>query len=513
MDFGSLSGRSSVRRKSLLAALGKPPSRQSAISIPFNPPPSSFHPAAGTGGGGGAGSGVGSATPSSAHFPASSASAASSDDHYYAGALESPADPSASGSGSGSGWGSASGTGSGSGSGSGVGSRASASTAHTSVAPPPGAYGAYTPGRSVSGASAGSLYAGGGKADKQAGVRRPEDVFRLVKDRLLSWSYLMQWYQGDIFWLNTLRVPRSALEAHLGAKQVDARARAFLVLGASLAALFDVATADAYLRAVLRLLEEWESWAEGGGKGVKNLFRGPKSKRPSGADAGDAESHLVNVALPFQPDFFLVHASTCSIVRDVYKKLLGMLLPARGRREPAPPLPTPTAAAAHLFHPATLISSASIEPYPPAPPQAHAHTPTHTHSRETSTSTSTSTAPVPGTPDMEHPHPSAAGVPAHSPGALAHAAQGHDALQQLILGELPVDQTLVGEGQKMTPQVVDLVLKVDARLKKHYSVLIREGDALARKVLDDELAALVGSMTAGPPMRFVPDPDRAFGAA
>lgn len=27
-------------------------------------------------------------------------------------------------------------------------------------------------------------------------IRRPEDVFKVVKDRLFSWSYMMQWYQG-----------------------------------------------------------------------------------------------------------------------------------------------------------------------------------------------------------------------------------------------------------------------------------------------------------------------------
>jgi hypothetical protein len=27
-------------------------------------------------------------------------------------------------------------------------------------------------------------------------IKRPEDVFRLVRDRLFGWSYLMQWYEG-----------------------------------------------------------------------------------------------------------------------------------------------------------------------------------------------------------------------------------------------------------------------------------------------------------------------------
>jgi hypothetical protein len=40
-----------------------------------------------------------------------------------------------------------------------------------------------------------------------------------------------------------------------------------------------------------------------------------------------------------------------------------------------------------------------------------------------------------------------------------------DALQALIAGELPADRTLVGDGQKLTPGVIDLLLKVDGKLK------------------------------------------------
>ena len=38
--------------------------------------------------------------------------------------------------------------------------------------------------------------------------------------------------------------------------------------------------------------------------------------------------------------------------------------------------------------------------------------------------------------------------------------------------------------------------------QKLFSGLIREGDALARKVLDEELSALTASLTGGPPIKF-----------
>jgi hypothetical protein len=67
-------------------------------------------------------------------------------------------------------------------------------------------------GRVASGASirAGSIAgssAQGGSGEKRekdrdreksggATARRPEDMIRVVKDRLFSWSYMMQWYSG-----------------------------------------------------------------------------------------------------------------------------------------------------------------------------------------------------------------------------------------------------------------------------------------------------------------------------
>ena len=53
--------------------------------------------------------------------------------------------------------------------------------------------------RSVSGMSVAGKDSGSGQSsgkDPKVFVKRPEDVFKVVKERVLSWSYLMQWYQG-----------------------------------------------------------------------------------------------------------------------------------------------------------------------------------------------------------------------------------------------------------------------------------------------------------------------------
>lgn len=54
-------------------------------------------------------------------------------------------------------------------------------------------------GRSVSGGSNSSMY-GRAQAPSQIprNVRRVEDVFVLVRERVFQWSYLMQWYNGYV---------------------------------------------------------------------------------------------------------------------------------------------------------------------------------------------------------------------------------------------------------------------------------------------------------------------------
>lgn len=121
--------------------------------------------------------------------------------------------------------------------------------------------------------------------------RRPEDVYKVVRDRILSWSYMMEWYQGlaepsspkscyaahlidssrrDAHWFNTVHIPRTDIEQILGYKHLETRARNYYALGISLSALFDIPASEDFLRALIKLLEEWESFCEGstGAKGV-----------------------------------------------------------------------------------------------------------------------------------------------------------------------------------------------------------------------------------------------------
>ncbi len=153
-------------------------------------------------------------------------------------------------------------------------------------------------------------------------------------------------------------------------------------------------------------------------------------------------------AQPFSPDFFQVHSSTCSIIRDIYKKILGMVLPPRSQ---PPPKPDPNS----LFHPSTFIHSSTHD----SPFSTSA-----TQNPKSPSGISSYYSMVPNSSGSA----SAGADPTFDPIGLSPQATSwvqQDASQPLVAGELSPDRMLVGDGQRLTPQVVDLFLKVDAKFK------------------------------------------------
>lgn len=77
----------------------------------------------------------------------------------------------------------------------------------------------------------------------------------------------------DAHWFNTVHIPRTDIEQILGYKHLETRARNYYALGISLSALFDIPASGDFLRALIKLLEEWESFCEGstGAKGVVSV--------------------------------------------------------------------------------------------------------------------------------------------------------------------------------------------------------------------------------------------------
>jgi hypothetical protein len=225
------------------------------------------------------------------------------------------------------------------------------------------------------------------------------------------------------------------------------------------------------------------------------LFKTQKGKNKG--DLLEAESHLVFLNLvslrssswkfpvadeqPFTPDFFAVHATTCSVIRDIYKKLMGMLLPstkpplAIGSAPPARPIPDfpDSAPSQSLLHPSTFIFSApttAILRSNPHLSESIAHFSSQEHSYDGRSVYTTPTAYhaagegnggySTGRGGRETPFgESAAGYPPEN------GPVQHDAFEAFINGDLPPSHSLVGDGQQITPQIIETFVKVDAKLK------------------------------------------------
>jgi hypothetical protein len=72
----------------------------------------------------------------------------------------------------------------------------------------------------------------------------------------------------DMHWFNTVKIPRTTTESYLGPKALESRARNFFILGISLGLVFEQASAGDFLKAVNKVLDEWETMVEGGGSKV-----------------------------------------------------------------------------------------------------------------------------------------------------------------------------------------------------------------------------------------------------
>jgi hypothetical protein len=177
---------------------------------------------------------------------------------------------------------------------------------------------------------------------------------------------------------------------------------------------------------------------------------------------------------PFTLDFFQVHSTTCSIVRDIYRKILRFFLPSRANF--TPPTPDPDA----LVHPSTIIYAAPIDTANSRPPYSRSNSGSladHGQStiRSPSTRSVSSASHTAGgfsprqmdtderSISMEQAFLTAPATPGGR-GGMGNDGE-YDAFETYIRGELGPDRMLVGEGQAMTKEVMDLFTKMDAKLR------------------------------------------------
>jgi hypothetical protein len=184
---------------------------------------------------------------------------------------------------------------------------------------------------------------------------------------------------------------------------------------------------------------------------------------------------------PFTPDFFAVHATTCSVIRDIYKKIMGMLLPnihaplPIGTAPPPKPLPDfpDTIPSQSLLHPSTFIFSAPTDAVLRANPQL-SNSVSQFSSQESMYNGHSGHGSAYSTPtayhySMESPGPRNGRETPFGESAAGFAPENgpvqHDAFEAFVNGDLPASHCLIGDGQQVTPQIIETFVKVDAKLK------------------------------------------------
>ncbi|TFK46019.1 hypothetical protein OE88DRAFT_1715160 [Heliocybe sulcata] len=271
----------------------------------------------------------------------------------------------------------------------------------------------------------------------------------LIQKRIITLTYMRNVHDGRSHWFHTIMMPRPELDRVFNNTAMKKRTYRFAVLGMSLSTLFDIQQPQDLLKGLLNTLNEYENMKEGDERprvGVKLFSRSKLSKRQAGAindyaisysDTADT-SYLMMPHMPFALDYHQTLLSLLDVLSELYNKILRFFGPS--------PFPN----AQHMLGPLGLLSPHPGVSYLFSQQQegegenglwgiAHAH----------------------GTPQPQGP-----------------------------FGGAP---TLGGMGSPppaWTPALGESVLKIDGKLKKITSMLLKELDTFARNSIKDELASL-----------------------
>ncbi|KAG8983486.1 hypothetical protein FRB93_007247 [Tulasnella sp. JGI-2019a] len=161
-----------------------------------------------------------------------------------------------------------------------------------------------------------------------------EYLREMCRKRISTLQYLKSIHSGQSHWFSTVLITRTDLERTFTTSVKKQRTYRWATLGMSLSNLFDITAPQDFLRALLALMQEYESVPEDTVKPkMRNLFRGAKlPKKSGGGEFGaylDADtSYLVSPHIPFALDYFQVAFAFFDVLAEVYKRLSSMLGPS-----------------------------------------------------------------------------------------------------------------------------------------------------------------------------------------
>ncbi|GAA5894497.1 hypothetical protein JCM5296_005113 [Sporobolomyces johnsonii] len=121
-----------------------------------------------------------------------------------------------------------------------------------------------------------------------------EVLRQLVGKRITAWTYLKNAGEGKVYWFNTVLLTTDDMRTAFANDKMRNRTTRFAVLGMSLSSLLEITPAHDFLRGLLSLVQEFEAVPEerfggGGLKGTqKGLFKLPARSRKSGPGSSAA---------------------------------------------------------------------------------------------------------------------------------------------------------------------------------------------------------------------------------
>ncbi|KAI4524014.1 hypothetical protein EV121DRAFT_257980 [Schizophyllum commune] len=284
----------------------------------------------------------------------------------------------------------------------------------------------------------------GGVTSPALGQGASVDYLRdVIQKRIITLTYLRSVFEGKSHWFHTIMISRADLEREFNNSEMRKRTSRFTILGMSLANLLDVHQPPDLLRGLLNTLAEYEQGKEDSEKSKmrqpKRLFR-PGKKRVAGggigeytvsyADSAADATYVVTPHVPFQLDYLQVLITLIDIISEIYSKLSKTLSPS----------PFPHAGGQQMLGPLGLLS------------------------------------PHPG---VSYLFPEGSGT--DDSGSLYNIAHA-GVSAGYTLGSPP--PTTGAQG------LADSVSKIDGKLKKIISTLLKELDQVARTGIKDELASL-----------------------
>ncbi|KIK54561.1 hypothetical protein GYMLUDRAFT_177111 [Collybiopsis luxurians FD-317 M1] len=306
-----------------------------------------------------------------------------------------------------------------------------------------------------------STHAESGTSTPALGQGTSDEYLRdVLQKRILTLTYLRNIHEGRSHWFHTIYISQADLDRVFNNADMKKRTARFSILGMSLANLLDVPQPQDFLRGLQKTLIEYDEAKEDTDKPKirptgRKLFRGRLgAKRPgvpteySGTYVDSTESYLVNPHTPFPLDYHQTLISLLDIVSEVYNKISKLIGPS----------PIAHSSQHMMMGPLGLLA-----PHPGV---------SYLFSEAQSAHSSVMS------PKLSQVHQS------------EPSSEFYGSLWNIANGGAMAGGYSFGSGPAWSSSLGETVLKIDNKIKKITSTLLKELDQFARAGIKEELASL-----------------------